>query len=101
MHDPELQEAIEDFVGAFEVVFDQDWAYGRDHMVYNMDRIIPPGETFLHASRDPEGVNWGSRAALLQAYERLAAVMKERRMEPSRPIRNKYFVYSWKQDRRR
>lgn len=102
MQDPrdrELQQAIEQFVGAFEVVFDEDWPYGRDHMVHHMHQIIPADGTFLHPTRDPDRVNWGSRAALLQAYERLAAVMKHRGMEPARPVRDRYFVLLVEQGR--
>ena len=95
MREPALEEALEEFVGAFEVVFDEEWSYGRDHMVHNMDRIIPADGTFLQPTQDPARVNWGSRAAMLQAYQRLRALMKEHGLEPSRPVRDAYYAYSW------
>jgi hypothetical protein len=93
--DREMREAVEQFVGAFEVVFDEDWSYSRDHMLGNMDRIIPGGETFLRNSQDPDGLNWGSRAALLGAYDRLLQAMQERGMKARRPVRDPWFRYSW------
>jgi CheY-like chemotaxis protein len=97
--DPELEEALERFIGAFELVFHEDWPYGRDLMVHNMDQIIPPDETFLRPNGDPHQVNWGSRAALLQAHERLTSRMREREMRPRPPSRDEYFVYSWEKPR--
>jgi hypothetical protein len=78
------------------VVFDEDWDYGRDMLVHNMDQMIPADGTFLRPTRDAERVNWGSRAALLQAYERLKTALQERGVEPDPPRRDPWFVYSWK-----
>jgi hypothetical protein len=96
MQDSELEEAVREFVGAFEVVFDEDWAWGRERMAHSMDRITPADGTFLRPTLDPEHVNWGSRAALLRAYERLTALMRDRGIQPHRPVRDAYFVYSWR-----
>ena len=100
MHDQELEQAIAEFLGAFEVVFHEDWPYSKEHLRYNIDRIIPPDDTFIRSSLDPERVNWGARAALLQSYERLRSVMTRRGVEPEVPIRDAYFVYTWRKKQR-
>jgi hypothetical protein len=96
VRDAELEKAVAEFTGAFEVVFHEDWSYVRDDLIHYMDQIIPVDGTFLHPTRDPERVNWGSRAALLRAYERLLIAMREREIEPHRPVRDSSYVYSWK-----
>ena len=90
-----LKQAIAEFTGAFEVVFGQDWAYSQEHMHYNMRSIVKPGSTFLKPDINPERVNWGARAALLQAYERLKTTMQECGIEPRLPVQDAWFVYDW------
>lgn len=55
--DIKLKQAIAEFVGAFEVVFDQDWAYSQEHMRYEMGNVVKPGGTFLHPGNDPTRIN--------------------------------------------
>ena len=94
--DAELEQAIAEFAGAFEVVFGEDWPYGQELLHHCPEQAIPDdGSTFIRSSKDPDRVNWGSRAALLQAYERLSKVMEERGIKSRRPVRDTWFVYSW------
>jgi hypothetical protein len=95
MHENELEKAICQFAGAFEVVFGQDWHYSKLHLLHNMDTIVRPEGTFIEPGVDPERVNWGARAALLKAHQRLLSVMQERGLEPSLPVADNYFVYDW------
>lgn len=90
-----LKRAVAEFTGAFEVVFDRDWAYSQEHMHYEMGNIVKSGGTFLHPGNDPTHVNWGARAALLQAYERLLTSMQEAAIEPELPVRDAWFNYDW------
>jgi hypothetical protein len=40
MHDSKLERAICEFVGAFGVVFGQDWHYSKLHLLHNMDTVV-------------------------------------------------------------
>jgi hypothetical protein len=90
--DAALHEALQQFLEAFEAIFDRDWAYSREQL-----GILPPAEseqaraalltllgeaaiepmplaaTFLHpASPDDLGsLNWGNYERLLACYVRL------------------------------
>jgi len=90
-----LRRAIAEFTGAFELVFDRDWDYAQQHLEDYGSRIVAPGGTFLRPGVDPTRINWGARAALLQAYERLLSVMQESGIEPELPIADKWFRYGW------
>jgi hypothetical protein len=84
MHNRKLETAVRGFVGASGVVFGQDWHYSKLHLLHNMDAIVRPDATFIEPCVDPERVNWGSRAALLKAHQRLLGAMQERGLKPSR-----------------
>jgi hypothetical protein len=75
----ELQRAISEFVGAFEVVFRYDWKYSSE-------MIGDAGASFLEPEVEDENEDWGSRGALLERYRTLVATMKESGMEPRFPF---------------
>lgn len=75
----ELQHAISEFIGAFEVVFRYDW-------IYSLDMIGDAGASFLEPDVEDESEDWGARGALLERYRALVATMKECGMEPSFPF---------------
>ena len=64
-----LLRAYESFLGAFELVFDNDWemTLGR---IADPDFISEKG-TFLRPGVDDESNNWANRGALLAAYREL------------------------------
>jgi hypothetical protein len=77
----ELDKAIAEFVGAFEVVFRYDWGYTKIMFGDEAD-----GATFIEPALKDESEDWGARGALLEKYRALVAVMKSQGMEPSFPF---------------
>lgn len=71
--DPELIEALRQFVGAFEVLFHHDWEYAKI-MIGDEEE----GCTFLKPGLDDETEDWGSRGELLEKYRKLRAAMDAR-----------------------
>ena len=90
----QLDRAIAQFAGAFEVVFEEDWEYTLEQFLSQGKRISGEG-TFLFPDTDSRGVNWNARATLLEAYERLVKAMKERNLKPLRPKRDEWFFFDW------
>jgi hypothetical protein len=80
-NDKELQDALAEFVGAFEVVFRYDWHYTKVMIGDEED-----GATFIEPGLDDESDDWGSRGALLAKYRRLVSVMQSRGIEPAFPF---------------
>ena len=80
MSKSELEIALAEFVGAFEVVFRYDWEYTR-LMIGDEEE----GATFVEPGLADETEDWGSRGALLQKYRNLVALMKRENMEPIFP----------------
>ncbi len=80
-NDKELQEAIAEFVGAFEVVFRYDWPYTKTMFGYHED-----GATFIEPGLDDETEDWGARGALLEKYRRLVSLLQARGIEPVFPF---------------
>lgn len=94
--DSELAKAIVEFTGAFEVVFGEDWEYTRYMLDDSRDRFVPPGTTFINPTGVPlDQCNWGARAALLRAYQRLLTAMASHDLKPSLPVPGKYYTYEW------
>ena len=81
MSDPELEEAISDFVGAFELVFRYDWEYTKLMFGDEAD-----GASFIEPQLADEFEDWGARGALLEKYRNLVAIMKKRNMKPQFPF---------------
>jgi hypothetical protein len=79
--DTELQEALAEFVGAFEVVFRYDWPYTTV-----MFGVVEEGANFIEPGLADESEDWGARGALLEKYRRLVGVMKARGIEPVFPF---------------
>lgn len=77
----ELQDAVAEFVGAFEVVFRYDWSYTR-----SMFGDVARGATFIEPGLEDETEDWGSRGALLEKYRHLVSVMQRLGMEPVFPF---------------
>jgi len=65
-NDKELQEALAEFVGAFEVMFRYDWPYTK---IMFGDEV--EGTTFIEPGLEDESEDWGARGALLERYRRL------------------------------
>jgi hypothetical protein len=79
--DKELQEALTEFVGAFEVVFRYDWPYTK--IMFGDEA---EGATFVEPGLEDESDDWGARGALLQKYRRLVSLMQSRGLEPVFPF---------------
>lgn len=70
-----LEDAISDFVQAFELVFDNDWWLTVDRC---QDRLfIEKNGTFLAPQVEDESNNWANRGHLLDSYRRLKLLMSE------------------------
>jgi hypothetical protein len=75
----QLQLALSEFIGAFEVVFRYDWEYTT--------LMIDPGaSSFLEPGVKDESEDWGARGALLEKYRNLVKVMKECGLKPVFPF---------------
>jgi hypothetical protein len=81
MSDPEFEQAVAEFVGAFEVVFRYDWPYTKIMMGDESE-----GANFVEPGLEDEAEDWGARGALLEKYRALIAAMKGRKMEPAFPF---------------
>ncbi|MEQ8788853.1 MAG: hypothetical protein RIC55_21255 [Pirellulaceae bacterium] len=81
LDDKDLQDAIAEFVGAFEVVFRYDWPYTS-----GMIGDEAKGATFIEPGLDDETEDWGARGALLEKYRELVSVMRRRGLEPIFPF---------------
>lgn len=79
--DNELQEALAEFVGAFEVVFRYDWPYTKV-----MIGDEGEGATFIEPGLEDESEDWAARGALLESYRRLVSVMQGRGIKPEFPF---------------
>ena len=75
----QLQRAVSEFIGAFEVVFRYDWEYTT---------MMISGEepSFLEPGVDDENEDWGARGALLEKYRNLVTVMKSQGLSPTFPF---------------
>ena len=81
MSDKEFQQAVAEFVGAFEVVFRYDWPYTKTMMGDEAEDA-----TFVEPGLEDEIDDWGARGALLEKYRRLISVMQAQGMEPAFPF---------------
>jgi hypothetical protein len=71
----DFEEALDDFVGSFELVFDNDWEITKAR-IRDGDYISTDG-TFIEPKVEDESNNWGNRGALLTSYRRLRRLMDE------------------------
>ncbi len=88
-----LKISIQNFIKAFEEVFDKDWEYSKRMMgIYGQSEdqkmldkklgleiidIISEEGTFLNPMVDDEIDDWGNRGNLLQQYRILKKILKE------------------------
>jgi len=75
----QLQLAVSEFIGAFEIVFRYDWEY-------TTVMIDPGASSFLEPGVEDESEDWGARGALLEKYRNLVTIMKQCGLKPSFPF---------------
>nr|WP_315204013.1 hypothetical protein [uncultured Albidiferax sp.] len=81
MSNKELETAISEFVGAFEIVFRYDWEYTKLMFGDESD-----GANFIEPGMRDESEDWGARGALLEKYRGLVETMKAHGLEPKFPF---------------
>lgn len=81
MSDKEITKALQEFVGAFEIVFRYDWEYTTV-----MFGHVNNGANFIEPELEDETEDWGARGALLEKYRNLVAVMKSNSLQPEFPF---------------
>ena len=79
--DSELQHAMAEFVGAFEVIFHHDGDYAK-----TMIGDEAEGYTFLEPGLEDEVDDWGSRGALLEKYRKLRSLINAKGITPQYPF---------------
>jgi len=75
--DPELEKAVAEFIGAFEVVFRQDWDFTKFQSAH-----VREDATFLEPKEEDEMDDWWARGVLLEKYRALRGLMSEKKIEP-------------------
>jgi hypothetical protein len=86
MNDPELTQALAEFIWAFEQVFHHDWTYAQA-MLRPVNGMIAEDGTFLEPRVADEVDDWGYRALLLERYRKLKALMEARGIAPRRSLK--------------
>lgn len=81
MDEKSIAKALQEFVGAFEVVFRYDWDYSKDMIGDESE-----GATFVEPELEDETEDWGARGALLEKYRVLVSVMKASGLKPQFPF---------------
>lgn len=81
MSETNVTQALQEFVGAFEVVFRYDWDYTQV-MIGDENE----GANFIEPGLEDESEDWGARGALLEKYRALVSVMKMNGLEPHFPF---------------
>jgi hypothetical protein len=81
MMEDQLQAALAEFVGSFEVVFRYDWDYTKLMIGDEAEKA-----SFIEPGIEDETNDWGARGALLEKYRALVAEMKAARIEPVFPF---------------
>ena len=82
MSDAELEKAVAEFVGAFEVVFRYDW----DYTAVVLAGMVMEDANFIEPGVEDETNDWGARGALLEKYRALVVLMKDRGLKPQFPF---------------
>jgi hypothetical protein len=80
-HDHEFQDALAEFVGAFETVFHHDWEYAKSMIGDEVE-----GCTFIEPGLADEVEDWGARGALLEKYRRLRSLMDAKGIQSKLPF---------------
>jgi hypothetical protein len=76
-----LQQALAEFVGAFELVFHHDWEYTASMIGGEDPSFLSPG-----LSLEAETEDWGARGALLEKYRNLIDAMDAAGISPVFPF---------------
>jgi len=71
----ELREALVGFLDHFEWMFNSDWEHTLACITSGY--MIDPEGTFLNPKVDDPYSNWTNRGSLLDAYQRLSALLHE------------------------
>jgi len=76
-----MDKAVNRFIDAFELVFDEDWEHSRGCLL--APECYGCKDSFLKTDTADEENNWCNRAALLYSYRELVSVMmkQEKRQE--------------------
>jgi hypothetical protein len=74
--DSELLEKLQEFMGAFEILFHHDWEYSKD-MIGDEEKDM----SFLNPGLEDETEDWGARGELLEKYRNLRAEMNKRKLK--------------------
>lgn len=84
MPDVELEQAVAEFVMAFDRVFGEDWQYAR--LNFTCASFIRPGATFIEPGVTNEDDDWKLRGVLLKKYRHLVSILHERGISPIPPL---------------
>jgi hypothetical protein len=95
--DQELTEAVADFAGSFELIFDEEWEHSKACLM-EAGHYIEPDGTFLNPGVADESNNWANRGSLLANYRRLKHLLEARGMTISTGSRQRYGVRVWEFD---
>jgi hypothetical protein len=77
----DLNRALTEFLGAFEVMFHYDWEYTASMIGGQHPSFLKPGLT-----EEGESSDWGARGALLAKYRKLLAAMHAVGLRPVYPF---------------
>jgi len=88
------------FLGAFQLVFGDEWDYSREMLERDMAYAVEPSGTFINPGQGYESKNWGARLALLKAHAEVIEAMKDHGLASNVPVRDAYFNYSWNDSQR-
>ena len=94
MSTKEIDKALQEFLQAFEDVFDEDWQYTKEMLCINDEteeqkatalelgleaiEIISERGTFLKPGVDDETEDWGARGNLLSKYRELKKLLNDK-----------------------
>ena len=71
-----LLRVLDEFLSAFELVFEDDWEFTQGCMEQS-EYFISEDGTFINPRVEDEGNNWANRGSLLESYRELSKCMKE------------------------
>ena len=93
--DEDLCQSLARFLGAFQLVFGDEWDYSREMLEREMAYAVSKDGTFINPGQGYERKNWGARTALLKSHAELLEVMKANGLSPEIPTRDNWFNYNW------
>lgn len=82
-------------MGAYQLVFHDDWEYSKTLLKEEMAFVVPDNETFAEPGSGHENRNWGSRTALIRAYRELLELMGRSGLVPQPPTADSHFNFNW------